>query len=45
MDVDTQFHRLSLIIFDFSMYKRTILNSRPGGNPIIIAGMMVYTLF
>ena len=33
MVVDTQFHKLSLITFDFSMYKRTIVNFRPGENP------------
>ena len=40
-----QFHTLSLIMFDVSMYKRTVVNFRPGENPIIIAAMMVHILF
>ena len=33
MVADTQLHKLSLIIFDFSTYKRTVTNFRPVEKP------------
>ena len=46
MLADAQFHKLSLVMFDFSMCNRTIVNFRPGEKPDnFVAAMMVYVLF